>query len=829
MTMKKKHTLVFMALALSGASAFAQAPGPLTVEGTVVDSLTQSPEPYATLRLLRPGEKQAFKALTADANGHFRLELPKAGRYTLECAVLGKQTLRREVVADGRTSVSLGTLRMQDITGALATATVTAARPLVKTEIDKIAYSLAEDPDAKTSTLLDMLRKVPLVTVDGEDEIKVKGSTGFKVYVNGKPNQMMSAKPADIFKVFPASAVKKIEVITDPGAKYDAEGLTGILNIVTEENAKTDGYTFSPTIGLTNRGMHGGLFGMVQAGKFTLSANYSAGHSTQPDCSITQERESFADAENHLFRENGSVADNSGTWHFGSLEASYELDKHNLFSLSAGIMSYKGDFLYSSQSLMTQADGTRRYGYAHRMEGKIDNPSFNLGFDYQHSFGKEGQMLTLSYRLDNSPTRDTRRSTYSFAPDEVLPFELADLSNFDKKRFTEQTGQVDFTSPLGKIHELSFGAKYINRQNRSTALEQQRPSGSDADFATNDENSVRYRHQTDIVAGYAEYKLKLEKLSARIGTRYEYSHVRASYPGRAAAGFTKSLSDLVPNVSLGYSLSQLHMLKCSYSMRVGRPGINYLSPYVQHNNPTELSYGNPALESERYHSLSLDFSSFTPKLMVNASLGYGWSNNGTMEYQFMKEGVLHKTFENMLHQKNLTLSAFVNWNLTQTTSLNLNGSARYDNFRCYRTGDHNYGASANAFLGLKQLLPWGLKANVMGGYNSGAVQAQGKGTSNFFHLLTLSRSFLPEDRLTVTLQGVNFIHPRQKFTTRVETEAFRSVQTMRIEPYRIGVSLTYRIGKLQTQVKKAQRSIQNDDVMKGNSSSAPGGNPTPAQ
>ena len=827
--MKKKQILVFSALALCSASAFSQKTTPLTVEGTVVDSLSQQPEPYATLRLLRAGEKQAFKAFTTDAEGHFRLELPKAGRYTLECVVLGKQVVRRTLVADGTTSVSLGKLQMQDITGSLGTATVTTQRPLVKAEIDKIAYSMAEDPDAKTSTLLDMLRKVPMVTVDGEDEIKVKGSTGFKVYVNGKPNQMMSAKPSEIFKHFPASAVKKIEVITDPGAKYDAEGLTGILNIVTQEKTSTSGYTFTPTLGYTNQGIHGNLFGMMQLGKFTFSVNYNVGHSTQPDNHITQEREDFTDPVNHFYRESGGIVDNSGTWHYGNMEASYELDKHNLFSLSAGIMSYKGDFLYSSQSLMTQADGTRRYGYAHRMEGKIDNPSFNLGFDYQHSFGKEGQMLTLSYRLDNSPTRDTRRSTYSFAPDEVLPFELADLSNFDKKRFTEQTGQVDFTTPLGTVHELSLGAKYINRQNRSTALEQQRPSGSDADFATNDENSVRYRHQTDIVAGYAEYKLKLEKLSARIGTRYEYSHVRASYPGRAAAGFTKSLSDLVPNVSLGYSLSQLHMLKCSYSMRVGRPGINYLSPYVQHNNPTELSYGNPALESERYHSLSLDFSSFTPKLMLNASLGYGWSNNGTMEYQFMKEGVLHKTYENMLHQKNLTFSAFVNWNLTQKTSLNLNGSARYDNFRCYRTGDHNYGASANVFVGLKQELPWGLKANVMGGYNAAAVQAQGKGTSSYFHLLTLSRSFLPEDRLTVTLQGVNFIHPRQKFTTRVETEAFRSLQTMHIEPYRIGVSLTYRIGKLQTQVKKAQRSIQNDDVMKGNSSSAPGGNPTPSQ
>lgn len=827
--MKKKHILVFSALALCSAPAFSQKATPLTVEGTVVDSLSQQPEPYATLRLLRAGEKQAFKAFTTDAEGHFRLELPKAGSYTLECVVLGKQVVRRTLVADGTTSVSLGKLQMQDITGSLGTATVTTQRPLVKAEIDKIAYSLAEDPDAKTSTLLDMLRKVPMVTVDGEDEIKVKGSTGFKVYVNGKPNQMMSAKPSEIFKHFPASAVKKIEVITDPGAKYDAEGLTGILNIVTQEKTSTSGYTFTPTLGYTNQGIHGNLFGMMQLGKFTFSVNYNVGHSTQPDSHMTQEREDFTDPVNHFYRESGGIVDNSGTWQYGNLEASYELDKHNLFSLSAGIQSYKGDYLYRSESIMSQADGARRYGFAHRMDGKIDNPSIDFGFDYQHSFAKEGQMLTLSYRLDNAPTRDTRLSAYTFAPDEQLPFDLSDLSNYDKKRFTEQTGQIDFTTPLGKVHELSLGAKYINRQNRSTALEEQRPSGSDVDFVKNEENSVDYRHRTDIVAGYLEYKLKLQKLSARLGTRYEYSHVRASYPGRPEAGFSKSLSDLVPNVSLGYSLSELKMLKFSYSMRIGRPSIHYLSPYVSHNRPTELSYGNPDLESERYHSLSLDFSSFTPKLTLNTSLSFGCSNNGTMEYQFLKDGIVHKTYENMLHQKALTFSAFANWRLSQKTSLNFNGSASYSDFRCYRTDDHNYGASANFHLGLQQQLPWKLKANVMGGYGTAAPQAQGKGTSHYFHLLTLSRSFLNEDRLTVTAQAVNFIHPRQKFRTTVETDAFRSVQTMRLEPYRIGVSISYRIGKLQTSVKKAQRSIQNDDVLSGGNSGAPGSNAAPTK
>lgn len=159
----------------------------------------------------------------------------------------------------------------------LGEANVAAKKRTIKAEIDKMTYSVADDPEAATQTLTEMLRKVPMVTVDGDDNIKVNGQSGFKVYVNGKPNQMMSNNPKEIFKSYPASAVKKIEVITDPGAKYDAEGVTGILNIVTQAETATKGWTVTPRINVDNTGYGGGLFGTTQYGKFTLSANYGYG------------------------------------------------------------------------------------------------------------------------------------------------------------------------------------------------------------------------------------------------------------------------------------------------------------------------------------------------------------------------------------------------------------------------------------------------------------------------------------------------------------------------------------------------------------------------
>ena len=147
-------------------------------------------------------------------------------------------------------------------------------KPLVKADIDKIEYDIESDPDSKSNSIIEMLRKVPLVTVDGEDNVTVNGSSSFKVYVNGRPNNMMTKNPKEVLKSMPANSIKKIEVITDPGPKYDAEGVGGILNIVTIGGG-IEGYTLTLNGNVSNRGAGGGLFGTIKSGKLTVSARYN--------------------------------------------------------------------------------------------------------------------------------------------------------------------------------------------------------------------------------------------------------------------------------------------------------------------------------------------------------------------------------------------------------------------------------------------------------------------------------------------------------------------------------------------------------------------------
>ena len=174
--------------------------------------------------------------------------------------------------------LALGDVCTAEDATALKNVEVVAQRPIVKMEPDKMTYNVQEDGDSKSMTLLDMLRKVPMVTVDGQDNISVNGSASFKVYVDGKPNPMFQANASQIFKSLPASMVKNIEVITNPGAKYDAEGTGGVLNIVINHaggqgTESLNGYNGNVSLAAGNRGYSGSAFVSGQQGKFSYSAN----------------------------------------------------------------------------------------------------------------------------------------------------------------------------------------------------------------------------------------------------------------------------------------------------------------------------------------------------------------------------------------------------------------------------------------------------------------------------------------------------------------------------------------------------------------------------
>lgn len=817
---KNKIKVSLMALLFaSNLYTQAQTTTPYSVSGVLCDSTTHQAEAFATVRLLQLPTKKPVKAVLTQADGSFRITAPRAGRYLFEVVSMGKEPFRQTLSFDATTkSVKMDTLYIKEYDASLGVAEVVAQRPLVKAEIDKMTYSMAEDPDAKNNTLLEMLRKVPMVTVDGEDNVKVNGNASFKVYVDGKPNAMMSANPSMIFKAYPASAIKKIEVITNPGAKYDAEGVAGVLNIITNTQTATQGYTLTLNGSVGNRGESGSAFAVAQFGKFMLSAHYGTGYHKQPVSTTTMERELYDETLYHLLQSH-TVSKGHGMFQFGNLEASYEFSPKDLLSVSVGIHGWNGKNNNTSINKMFAVDGNETYRYQVASRTKSLYQTINASADFQHSFTEDNR-LTLSYQYSHNPQTTQVWTENTDMVNLPANFDLKDLASDPDNLSYEQTAQVDFTSALDKKkqHTLSVGLKYINRINRSNNVDYTREAGSDDEFTRDETRSLRYRHQGDIGAAYLQYNLKIKNWAAMVGNRYEYYHVRVTYPDGKSRPFGTHMDDWVPSVTLGYNLKPTMMLKAGYNLRIARPDISYLSPYQVSYSPEAVKYGNPNLKSEKGHNLNMTFSTFSAKLTLNATLTYAFSNNGMEEYSFVKDGVMYTTYEGFRHSKETTLSTFINWTIIKGTTLNLNASGSYADRKAQVIGCHNSGFAGNAWGGIQQVLPWKMKLGLWLGGNTKQVTLQGRTAGFYFYSLNLSRTFLKEDRLSVNLQAGNFIGRYHNFRNTTSTSQMHMFTNTRTDFLRYSIGISYRLGSLKASVKKTQRSIENDDVLKGNNS-----------
>ncbi|MBO5594422.1 MAG: outer membrane beta-barrel protein, partial [Prevotella sp.] len=343
---------------------------------------------------------------------------------------------------------------------------IKAQRQLIKQEIDRIGYDVQADGESKTQTVLDMLRKVPMVTVDGEDNITVKGNSNYKIYKNGHYDPNLSKNAKEVLKSMPASMVKRIEVITDPGAREDAEGVDAILNIVMMDGSKLDGITgvVSATYtSLNHPNLYTSLTG--QMGKMLLSVDYGYGGMSSKETENSQVTErTFLESSNHLMAQ--SAGSNPGHIHYANLNASYDLDSLNLLSASFGGYFYKLNVQGDGQQSLSDASGLPIYSFSnHYWMPGYSHHSWNGRLDYEHRTRRKGERLTLSYMLALTRQHTDQENTYT----DLLnaPFLYNSSLQTERERFTEHTFQADWLRPLGKGHQIEIGAKYIDRSNNS--------------------------------------------------------------------------------------------------------------------------------------------------------------------------------------------------------------------------------------------------------------------------------------------------------------------------------------------------------------------------
>lgn len=823
--------LLLLAIVTMGGLANPKGELPYSVKGVLVDSVTNEGEPYSTIRIaLKSNVQKPVKLNVTGLNGQFSESLATPGTYIITFTSVGKNTIMREfMLSESKKHVDLGRVMISESAEMLKGVEVVAAKPLVKSDIDKIEYNIKDDPESQTNTMLEMLRKVPLVTVDGEDKIQVNGSSNFAVHVNNKPNSMLTKNPSDILKNMPASSIKKIEVITDPGAKYDAEGLSGILNIVTDDNSKMQGYN------VTLRGNAGNLrsgtsaYGTVQVGKFTVTGNYSFNYNSSDDSYAHTERETF-DNDAFKYLKSDSKSSGHGNFQYGELEGSYEVDSLNLISFSAGLWGYNFRNYSTGNTLMQNSVFENVYSFNTDAKNKNSNTNLDLGFDYQRSFkSHKDKMLTFSYRLSHNPGES---DSYSYYKDvENYPYTLRDLYYNGDRTSDEHTFQLDYTTPIGKLHTVSSGVKYILRLN-NTATDNYYDNGDQKGFVYDETSSTDLKQHYDIFAAYGEYKLKFKKYSAKAGLRYEYSMMGIDYRKGEEEDFDTHFNDLIPSASLGWKINDKQNLNFSYNMRISRPNIYYLNPYVNKNDPTNISYGNPDLDSEKSHSLNLRFGSFTPKFTMNVNANYRFINNSIERYTFMEKdetgnSVQYSTFNNIGKFKSFSLSTYLNWSMTKTTRFNANIGARYTDYRSDEMGLHNSGWNANFWGGVQQTLPAKIKLNLNAGGMTPNISLQGKGFSYYFYSINVNRSFLKEDRLNVSAYAQCPFTHYLTYKQTTTTENFKTASRYKQNQRSFGISVSYRLGKLQARVKKAERSIENDDVKGGGEGGSGGGGGTP--
>ena len=840
--MRTKWTVLLWMLMISGLLAAQNtANTSFQVKGILLDSLTQEGEPYATIKIVKKeAPAKALKMLVTDMKGQFQEKVPGTGNFVMTITSVGRTPIVKDFsVKAGEKLVDFGTLYIVDASNELGQVEIVAQKPLVKADIDKIEYNVQDDPDAQSNSVLEMLRKVPLVTVDGEDNIQVNGSSSFKVYVNGKPNNMMSNNPTEVLKSMPANSIKHIEVITNPGPKYDAEGVGGILNIVTVGSG-LEGYTATFSANVSNRGAGGGAFGTIKSGKLTVSARYNYNAQPRNYSSGSQLVTPEAVTENSSNLDYDGSNKGHGSFQSGSMEASYEIDTLRLVTMSFGLWGGGNKSNGSTDYIATFPENINAapiYSYSAFNRSKSSWYSIDGGIDYQRLFKVKDRMLTFSYKINTRPQTSDSYTEYEidngYNPDWADYLNrLKNQHNDGDQNTTEHTFQADYTTPIGKLHTLEAGAKYILRNNSS---EDDRFDADDTGkYEYNKDQSSHYKHLNDIIAAYLGYGLKVKRLSGRLGLRYEHTIQDVKYLVGRGEDFTKNFDDVVPSASIGYKLTDMSNLRLGYNMRIYRPGIWSLNPYLNDTDPSYISQGNPELDSEKSHAFNLSYSNFTQKFNINISARYSFTNNSIenvtrlmpdTEIEGLKnptgKDVLYSTYANIGKTRYASVNGYVNWNATPRTRIYMNMSGNYSYLEGSE-GMRNDGWSLFAYGGAQQTLPhdWRISLNVFG--QTPWIMLQGKGSSFFDYGLSVNKSFL-DKRLTLSAFASNFFKKYMDQSSTTEGSGFIRESNYKYSRQRFGISVSYRIGELKASVKKAARTISNDDVKSGGSGSGGGG------
>jgi len=799
----KKLILIFFTIFFS-VSVFGQTQKTLTVKGTITDSVTNQAIGYVTVALQNAKTQASVKSTLAKDDGYFELTVP-AGKYQLVLANMGYKN-KQVILKDTVLVIDMGKIVLSPSTNQLDAVTITGVKPLMKQEVDRLSYDVQADPESKIITALDMIRKVPLLSVDATDNIKLRGSGDYKILINGRESAMMAHNPSDILKSMPASNIVKIEVITTPPAKYDAEGLAGIINIITKKKAD-QGYNGSAGVNYnTVYGYRGNLNLTIKQGKIGYSGYVGSGRRPYLGSEFGN-TSTFNSPLSSLVQSGMQYRGGSNT--YTSNELSFEFDTLNL--ISATINHFNGVNSTGNDQLTTQRDANNAISQAYHLlnNGTGNNMGTDIGINYQLGFKhNKNQLLTASYNYNYSNNNQFN----DVSADQTLNYHSPNYRQYNNSGSKEYTTQLDYIQPL-KTLTIEAGGKMILRNNFSDFHNDTLAANNQYQTAAKQTNNFTY-HQ-NVYSLYNSYQLKFAKWTFKGGLRLERTNINADFTATGGGAFNQDYNNLVPSVSAQRTINATSSLTFGFTQRIQRPGINQLNPFTDLSNPNFINIGNPALRPAVNNNFELSYGNFA-KGSINLSTHYTFADNTIQNIVTVNNAVTTTTFANVGKDKRLGVDANIQYPISKKIGININSEL----LQVWLNGTYNgspftnSGQQGHLFTYTSYKFNDGYRIGVNLGFDSRYVLLEGRDNWYFSNSVEVSKD-MANKKATFSLFVGNPFSKFNKLDFFTKTPDFQTYNYF-LNYYRTaGFNFVYKFGKLNSAIKKNQRGISNDDTSSG--------------
>lgn len=806
-------------LVLSVLTVYAETEKGAQITGKVIDASTKQGMEFANISLRKTGSKEFIKGTVSDQLGAFRLDGVSNGNYVVAVSVVGYATFEKELtIGTGQKTINLRNILLKEDTQLLNEVQVVGQRSQMKFEIDRKVFNVDQSLATAGGSASDVLGNIPSVQVDPEGEVSLRGNSSVTVWINGKESGLSADNRAQILEQLPAESIERVEVITNPSAKYNPEGTAGIINIVLKKNRKA-GYYGSLQAGVDTRGGYNAAGNVnFSSGKFESFVNVG-----------TRVRKS--EGEGYTNRQN--LDDNGNpVSYLNQLRNDEDTRKPVIARMGTTYHATDKDhFSFSGFGLLGRGDETDWLNYTSNIPGSFTNSlrtsaekrKMNIGnfeIGYKRDFSEKSNLdLSASYNLVNITPESsflqvsnyaggTSTSSYQFQENVMKP---------RKWEF-----QADYVTEFGEQNKIEAGYKGEFLTSKSKVSTYSGTSEGNAAFNEGLYNNFTY--DQNVNALYATYSKRINRFGIQLGLRGEHTRTNTN-----SLGYNQSETDhpaykddyfsFYPSAFLSYQLPSNNELQLNYTRRVSRPWGGQLNPFVNLTDSTNISYGNPLLLPQYSNSLELNYIKNWENHTLSASLYYRNTDNVIQRISYRDGDIMKSTFENIAKTQSAGTELILKNNLFRmidlTSTLNFYYN-KLDGFSYLPAGattpvvgeaDEDFSWSARIIANI--MLPWGVSLQATGDYNSRELVAQGYRKANHAIDLGLRKSFL-DRKLSLTINTRDLLNSRKRETI-TSGSGFSQESVFARSGRTVGFTLTYNFGNMKGSSKRPDRQEQQNN------------------